>query len=249
MFMTKPELEEETRRWTALLVTNCPRCGGRGWVDADGKAAVCACRRNVERNVRLVDWGLPRKFLGDEWSLDLLAGRSFEPTVRAYVDGFDDNYVRGGGLLLTGPHGRGKTTLACIVAKHVAGLTHPWRRPAGPYQVAFAMFDDVVGMQFDNAQAGRLNALINRTDLLILDNVGAERARNDRRTAQRLLENIIRQRDNACLPLVITTNLDEQGLAEEYSPDVRDFLLQNDDAVYVAGDSHRTPADVDEFTF
>lgn len=244
MFLNNTELEDERRRWTALLVTNCPVCHGKGFtLNENEQAKVCQCRRMVDRNVRLVDMGMPRKFLDKRWSTKLLQDKPYGAKIMAYIDAFaNGGYQQGRGLLLTGPHGRGKTTVACVVGKRVAAQAHPWREPCGPFNVGFAMFDDMVRWQFTDTKKAQLEAMV-KTDLLIIDNVGDETAKGtEKRTAERLLEMIIRRRDNACLPLIISTNYTEDELAKEYSADVRDFLLQNCEVVFVAGDNHRAEA-------
>ena len=247
MFLTNAELEDERRRWTAKLVSTCKVCNGKGWVttgDLDiTKSSVCRCVRMVERNVRLVNSGMPRKFLDNQWSTATLKDKAYGATVLKYIDTFATNgYPNGRGLLLTGAHGRGKTTVACIVGKRVATQTHPWRQPAGAFTVGFALYDDMVRWQFTDAKKPLLEQLLRR-DLLIIDNVGDETGRgSEKRTAERLLEMIIRKRDNASLPLIISTNYTEEELGKAYSADVRDFLLQNCDVVFVSGDNHRAEA-------
>lgn len=258
MLLDANELEDERIRWSAIITDNCSTCGGRGYTvaqDDDGGllSHVCRCKLEVDRNVRLVDWGVPRKFMGDQWSLDLLKGKSYLETIVNYVDNFDENYVNGRGLLLTGPHGRGKSMISSIVAKLVAVKHNKTGRPNNGqppfYRVAFIIFNDAVALQLDKDPAAqrKLSTILYKTDLLVVDNVGNEVGKNENRFSQRMLEMILRKRDNDCLPTIISSNYSLEELAHEYNEDVHDFLVQNNDVIYVTGDNHRVGKVKEEF--
>ena len=42
------------------------------------------------------------------------------------------------------------------------------------------------------------------------------------------------------LPTIISSNYNINEIETEYNMDVKDFIIQNDEIVYVAGDNHRT---------
>ena len=73
----------------------------------------------------------------------------------------------------------------------------------------------------------------------IIDNVGNETGKNEKQFSQRILEMILRKRDNDCLPTILSSNYNIDEMATEYNNDVRDFILQNDKLVSVLGDNHR----------
>jgi DNA replication protein DnaC len=50
---------------------------------------------------------------------------------------------------------------------------------------------------------------------------------------------ILRKRDNDCLPTIISSNYNINEIETEYNIDVKDFIIQNDEIVYIAGDNHR----------
>ena len=253
MFLkTRQDWADAEAYWQATVTARCPKCGGKGYSVVDTgalypRAVPCECRRVVERNVRLMDRGMPKKFLNPKWSLELSRGKTHNERVTEYINDWGARYAAGQGLLLTGPHGRGKTTLACIVGKHVGGLRHPWRRQGGEptwFTVGFSTFDEVLEWTLENdpQRKRELEDFLYRSDLLILDNVGLERKGENGLFARRTLELVLRKRDNACLPVIVSTNHDEKGLTENYGEDVTDFLRQDCEWVYVAGDNHRQAA-------
>lgn len=245
MLLNDLELIAERGRWQARIVDNCKLCGGRGYtVSPNGSYDLsrdCSCVKRADRNVRLVDYGVPRKFLDDRWTLDLLSDKTYHKTLVDYVENFDDNFLNGRGLFLTGPHGRGKSTISCVIAKLIAMKVNQITRDKRFFNVAFLIYDDAVHMQLDKDPARQrvLNTMLYKSDLLIIDNVGNEMGKNDNRFSQRMLEIILRKRDNDCLPTIISSNYNADELATEYNDDVRDFILQNNDLIYVTGDNHR----------
>jgi DNA replication protein DnaC len=117
------------------------------------------------------------------------------------------------------------------------------------------MFEDIIKKQFDKEDKNILNTLLYKTDLLIIDNLGNESGRNENQFAQRTLEMILRKRDNASLPTIVSTNYNLDEVGSEYNKDIKDFLTQNNICVYFSGDNYRVKkeiralADEDDFEF
>lgn len=245
MFLTQDEKEIELQRNKRRIVANCKYCHGTGFVqktDADGydKSFICSCSSIVQRNIRLVDWGFPKKFLDDErWNLKLLQGRPYYESVKSYIDNFQSNYDEGKGLFIHGAQGRGKTTIECIIAKHIALMKNPDKPKQEPFNVGFSMYEDIVQSQLDNTKRDLYTKFIYKSDLLIIDNVGNETGKNSNGYSQRLLEMILRKRDNFSLPTIISTNFSIDEMGTEYNKDVKDFILQNDEVIYFSGDNYR----------
>ena len=245
MFLTEEEKEIELQQNKRRIVAKCKHCKGTGFVqrvDADGydKSFVCSCTSIVKRNIRLVDWGFPKKFLDDEqWNLDMLVDRPYYNAVKSYIDDFLFNYDNGKGLFIHGAQGRGKTTIECIIAKRVAQMINPDKPNNTYFNVGFSMYEDIVQSQLDNAKRDLYMKFIYKSDLLIIDNVGNEIGKNANGYSQRILEMILRKRDNLALPTIISTNFSVKEMETEYNKDVKDFILQNDEVIYFAGDNYR----------
>lgn len=126
MFLSDKEKELEERKNRRRITDKCPLCKGRGTIiSEDEKFKQCSCVKNVYRNVRLLDWGFPRKFLQEKWSLELIKDRPYYEKIKKYIDNFIDNYDEGIGIFLYGSQGRGKTTIECIIAKSICSKINP----------------------------------------------------------------------------------------------------------------------------
>ena len=243
MLLSKEEQELEVKKNRRRFVQTCKKCGGTGFLtrmnNGYEESYPCSCLKVVKRNVKLLDWGVPRKFLNDKWNMDFLKEKPYYQDIKNYIDNFQENYDNGKGLFLYGPQGRGKTTVESIIAKEVVMMVNPDTfSKKQTFNVAFAMYDDIVKKQFDKEQS-QLKYFLYKSDLLIIDNVGNETGKNEKQFSQRILEMILRKRDNDCLPTILSSNYNIDEMATEYNNDVRDFMLQNDKLVSVLGDNHR----------
>lgn len=243
MLLSKEEQELEVKKNRRRFVQTCKKCGGTGFLtrmnNGYEESYPCSCLKVVKRNVKLLDWGVPRKFLNDKWNMDFLKEKPYYQDIKNYIDNFQENYDNGKGLFLYGPQGRGKTTIESIIAKEVVMMVNPDTfSKKQTFNVAFAMYDDIVKKQFDKEQS-QLKYFLYKSDLLIIDNVGNETGKNEKQFSQRILEMILRKRDNDCLPTILSSNYNIDEMATEYNNDVRDFILQNDKLVSVLGDNHR----------
>lgn len=243
MLLSKEEQELEVKKNRRRFVQTCKKCGGTGFLtrmnNGYEESYPCSCLKVVKRNVKLLDWGVPRKFLNDKWNMDFLKEKPYYQDIKNYIDNFQENYDNGKGLFLYGPQGRGKTTVESIIAKEVVIMVNPDTfSKKQTFNVAFAMYDDIVKKQFDKEQS-QLKYFLYKSDLLIIDNVGNETGKNEKQFSQRILEMILRKRDNDCLPTILSSNYNIDEMATEYNNDVRDFILQNDKLVSVLGDNHR----------
>ena len=243
MLLSKEEQELEVKKNRRRFVQTCKKCGGTGFLtrmnNGYEESYPCSCLKVVKRNVKLLDWGVPRKFLNDKWNMDFLKEKPYYQDIKNYIDNFQENYDNGKGLFLYGPQGRGKTTVESIIAKEVVMMVNPDTfSKKQTFNVAFAMYDDIVKKQFDKEQS-QLKYFLYKSDLLIIDNVGNVTGKNEKQFSQRILEMILRKRDNDCLPTILSSNYNIDEMATEYNNDVRDFILQNDKLVSVLGDNHR----------
>jgi len=246
MLLSEEELKIEERRLNNIIKHNCKKCNGKGYIlkenDDYQLSEECECIKKIKRNLNLLDWGVPKKFIQDEWE-EKLKNKSYYPRVKNYFDNFKENYRNNRGIFFHGPHGRGKTTAECVIAKHVSAMYNEDTLKC--FTVAFALFSDIIKMSFD-MEKNKLNQFLYKSDLLIIDNIGNENGKNDNRFSQRFLENIIRKRDNDCKPLILSSNYDMKEMKENYGEDVHDFIISNNEIIKILGENHRVENQVVE---
>jgi DNA replication protein DnaC len=255
MFLSQEQFDDEVKRWESRLVKNCPICNGNGSVLMDnGKRKMCSCMEKTLLNANLTSWGVPRKYLNDIWTWDNCTQQKFVNICKNYATNFKTNYLNTKGLYLYGSQGRGKSTMEALISRDVAMQINPDNNKH--FKVAFAIYEDIVRMSLqsnnDRDTKRKLDMLINIPDLLIIDNVGSETGlESGTKYSARLLEFILRKRDNSGLPNLISSNFTPEELIIKYNDVVHDFIVQNCELVLVAGDNFRQKSNqsnlMDEF--
>lgn len=188
------------------------------WLWHEEGAVACPCRsdRIRARRLRRLMTDLPALYRDDGAELtrrpvtDLPAG--LRSRLGAYADEIDERIAAGHGLWLQGPNGTGKTSAAVAVSKVAVRLGHSVGFHVVPelLNLIRSSYDETRG---DPDLLDRLGEL----DLLVLDDLGAER------TMPWVLEQfylIVNRRALDRKPLIVTTNLDADELAEQVTPRV-----------------------------
>ena len=130
------------------------------------RAAQAELERAVGRS------GVPRRFLDRTFENYLAATPGQHQALavcRAYADGFEETRRRGGGLLLLGGPGTGKTHLACAILARVIHAGH-----TGLFltvSAALRIIRDAFSPRGQRSETEAL-ALLTAVDLLVLDEVG-----------------------------------------------------------------------------
>lgn len=135
---------------------------------------------------------------------------------KLYAENFNITYPS---ILMTGATGLGKTHLSLAIAGTVTRLGYNVI-----YGSAMDIFTAIEKEKFskDNSHAfDTLDSVLN-TDLLILDDLGVE---YDNKFYKSVLYNIINTRLIRNLPVIVSTNLDFEGLHEKYEQRITSRLL------------------------
>lgn len=150
-----------------------------------------------------------------------------------YAEQFQQHRKDGQGILLYGPVGTGKTFLAACVANAVIEQG---------YTARMALFEQIGKDLWDATEKSQYMRELMRYDLLILDDLGAERKSE---YMQQIVYDVIDGRYRAGLPVIITSNLTQEELAKPgeigYSR-IYDRILERCLPVKVEGHSRRRQA-------
>ena len=163
------------------------------------RAAQAELERAVGRS------GVPRRFLDRTFENYLVAAPGQRQALEvccAYADGFAQIRRRGGGLLLLGGPGTGKTHLACAILAQVIHAGH-----TGLFlsvSAALRIIRDAFSPRGQRSETEAL-ALLTAVDLLVLDEVGV--AIGNASTRRAMLFDVLNDRYGEMRPTILIGNL------------------------------------------
>ena len=152
--------------------------------------------------------------------------------VRSYAATFDQHLADGTGLILRGPVGTMKTSLAVAVIQHLLTVGR-----SGYFITMPSLVDTVFTLKEQNSEEWlRFEDRLRNTPLLVLDDMGAEYATGWVTTK---VDAIISERYNRCRPVIVTTNLTGESMCNTYTERVLDRLNSTCQVLTFAGRSLR----------
>ncbi|HML33822.1 ATP-binding protein [Sporomusa sphaeroides] len=155
--------------------------------------------------------------------------------VKKYVESIREHVEAGVGLILKGPVGTMKTSLAVAVLQHyiqVGGY--------GLFVPMASLLDNIFTLKERNKEEWlRYEDRIRSTGILVLDDLGAE---YHQEWVLSKVDAIISERYNRMKPIIITTNLSAKELKGKYAERVYDRLKSTSKVINFAGSSLRESA-------
>lgn len=129
---------------------------------------------------------------------------------RRYVERFDDRLAQGGGMVITGSVGAGKSHLAYGIGNALLGKGH---RVMGidVYELIDLIKERAFSREKGASEREAIKAFVAGLDLLILDEIGAQLGTEWERL---MLFKIINERYKAQLPTILISNIDADGLGD-----------------------------------
>ena len=149
--------------------------------------------------------GIPRRFLNRtfaSYSAATAAQQQALEVCRAYADGFEQMRERGGGLLLLGGPGTGKTHLACAILCAVISAGHTGLFLTLSEGLRLIRSTYAPGASRSEAQVFEA---LTRPDLLVLDEVGVAIGNDAKRRA--MLFDVLNARYGEMRPTILIGNL------------------------------------------
>jgi len=172
---------------------------------------------------------VPRRFLNRNFENYLAVTRGQRQALevcRGYAKGFEQMRRRGGGLLLLGGPGTGKTHLACAILAQViqAGHTGLFLSVSG----ALRIIRDAYSPRGQRTETEAL-ALLTAVDLLVLDEVGV--AIGNASTRRAMLFDILNDRYAELRPMILIGNLTAAELERYLGERIMERLMDLGSAV------------------
>ncbi|MDU2806075.1 MAG: ATP-binding protein [Veillonella sp.] len=153
--------------------------------------------------------------------------------VKKYSDNLKANLDSGKGLILRGPAGTGKTSIAVSILKQAMELGKGCLMISMPN-----LLDTMLTLsKGDNVAYLRFEQKLRNIPLLLLDDFGAEYSKSDWIPSK--VESIIIDRYNRMKPIILTTNYSDAWTEKNYSQRVYDRIRGEYAVAIFNGESHR----------
>ena len=203
----------------------CPKCGGSGYIGA----VMCECLQELCRQEQKKELSslLGGKETFEGFRLDLYSTEpdpAFGVSPRQLMQ-ITFNHCRryarefsrkSPSLLFTGAPGLGKTFLSACIARTVADNGY-----SVVYDTAGKLFSDFEAVKFGGNQRDVTEKYL-ACDLLIIDDLGTELTTQ---FTQSVLYQVINTRLMEDKPVIVSTNLNDEGLRQRYAPAIASRLL------------------------
>lgn len=183
--------------------------------------------------------GIPRRYYG--MSFEWLRKHGHFPkenadayeVVKQYSDNLKSNIEAGKGLILRGPAGTGKTSIAVSLLKEVIALGKSCMMISMPNlldtMLSLSKGDNVAFMNYEQKLCS--------IPLLLLDDFGAEYSKSEWVATK--VDSIIIDRYNNMRSIILTTNYSENWTKDHYSQRIYDRLRGEYAEAIFFGESHR----------
>lgn len=191
--------------------TECPGCKSeREERELADKLDRAAAERRDRVGRRAILAGIPARFRGvslDAYAVEGDAQRRVHRVMRRYADAFDDRRKVGGGLILCGRPGTGKTYLLCALGLE---LVQRWEIK---YTDCWTMVGAVKAtFRRGNEQAeDEVIAAFVKPDLLLVDEVGVQYGTDAERA---IIHRVLDLRYQEVKPTIVSGNVDLAGMSE-----------------------------------
>ena len=153
--------------------------------------------------------------------------------VKEYSHNLKENLYSGKGLILRGPAGTGKTSIAVSLLKEAMRLGRGCLMISMPN-----LLDNMLTLsKGDNVAYLSYEQKLRNIPLLLLDDFGAEYSKSDWVASK--VESVIIDRYNRMKPIILTTNYSATWTAENYSQRIYDRLRGEYKEAIFNGESHR----------
>ena len=206
--------------WTVPF-KGCPTCGDKRWF---------ARRKHGGGDVDLYDCDCEQQWLLYLWLLNAGIGTSYQrlclddvpddrlKSVMEALDYMADDRIQGnlrlglGLMLWSESRGTGKTLVSTLVLKKVL---------AAGYDGFFTTFSDMLDMYQstwrDPEQKRWFDRKVRNVSFLVIDDIGKEGQTRSRSVTESMVDSVIRARNSAALPTIITTNFTPDQIDQGYS--------------------------------
>lgn len=174
-------------------------------------------------------------------------------SARAYGETIEKHIKRGTGLILKGPVGTGKTTVA------VAIMREAMKKGYRPFFIPMVSLLDTIFSMRDAEERAKFETRVRECSLLVLDDFGGEyKGKGTESWALNRIDSIITERYNRMKPVIITTNLPitsqrdadghivAEGMVDRYNARIIDRLRSTSQIITFSGESLRQKEYMDE---
>lgn len=211
------------------LFSKCPKCEENEKSDDDNKKTQKEqFEKQRKQHIFLHRSGIPLRFRGktfDDYVPTNPGAERAQKICKAYASRFSDRFNAGGGLVLFGRPGTGKSHLACAIANQVI---------MDGYQAAFMDVLEAVRLvkstyRKDSAMTeGQAIHELSEPDLLILDEIGVQFGTP---AEMLILFEIINRRYNNVKPTILLSNLNLEDLKTLIGERIIDRMREGGGAV------------------
>lgn len=189
----------------------------------------------AKQQERMARAGIPKRY--QCCTFEAMAGCGIPPKLaenfavaKAYALDLERQIDSGHGLLLTGPCGQLKTSMACAIA--IEALNHH-------HSAFFVSMPELLGKLLQEPQDGRFLEKVRCRDVVILDDLGMEYQSKKSDWMKGQVDSIITYRYNEMKPTIITTNLNADQIIRRYDTRLFDRLRDSCYAIISSGESVR----------
>lgn len=217
------------RNFREQTVDVCEICHGDRFICVenvdDEVLQKCKCISQFNRLCSLYSSGIPRLFhnfkLSDYEEPLLSQNKSSINQIKDFTRRFDDYKQKGLGLLMSGPSGTGKTSIASVVGKVLL---------REGYSVLYSKMRPFINRSFealnDSYELDRLRTLVKEVDLIIIDEV--DKYHDSGNTMiEGFIESVFGTRYENIGPLIVIGNADREHL------NLPDFILDRFEEVLI----------------
>lgn len=228
MFYNEEEKNQIKEKWKNVFMNNCKICGGEGYFKRDGINEQCECMKRAIKYYKLEIANIPMQNIK-------VKKEDFEKYIKYdfknYFDIISKNVFNTKNIFLYNLNIELNDMIITYIAKNLINKENILTKQK--IKVQYTTFDNLVQLSLrsnnDKESRDKLNYLVNKIDVLFIDNVGLETGfGNNSKHNVKLLQTIMKGRNNKLKSTIICSKLYFQDIERFYNKEIVEMFTKYD---------------------